>query len=89
MFVQKGILDFTEETAGLFIRKGYRQILFDTFFNSLNIYLVKKYIGQNKVRLIIDAENYESIHLYYSLNNKLRVLSSTKINENTYEFDIS
>lgn len=89
MFVQKGILDFTEETTSLFIRKGYRQILFDTFFNSLNIYLVKKYIGQNKVRLIIDAENYESIHLYYSLNNKLRVLNSTKINENTYEFDIS
>ena len=88
MFIQKGILQYNQQNESLFLRKNEYGLSFDTFFNSLNVYLVKKYVGGNHIRLVINIIGEATIFVAYSFKNKLKYLDVIQTSECTYEFDI-
>ena len=89
MFTQKGILKFSKETEDLFLRKSSGEIRFDTFFNSLNLYLIKRYISGNKVKIILDVIGEYEVKFAYSYKKKFNFLSYEKISDKEYLIDIS
>lgn len=89
MFKQKCILNFSNDTETLFLRKYPSNINFSTFFNSLNLYLVKKYISASKVKVLAHFSNVDSVEFVYRYKKKYKSLPYERINNNEYVIDIS
>ena len=89
MFVQKVLLKFTEATKPLYVRDFPDGYYFNTYFNSLNLYLIKRYLGCSKVKLILHFNGTAEVRVAYQYKKKFRYLELQKCGDNTYVFDIS
>ena len=89
MFVQKAILTFEDKVQDLFIRRNDNEMSFDTFYNSLNIYLIKKYINGTKVRVKLDFDGDASIKFIWATKEgKMTILENDHL-EKEYELNLS
>ena len=89
MFIQKGILEYKKEAESLFLRKSDNKVCFNTFYNSLNLFLVKKYLKGLRVKLVIHVDGEHNINICYSNRKETKDLSFDKLNDSEYIFDIS
>lgn len=89
MFTQKVILDFEKKVETLFVRKNENEQSFDTFFNSLNLYLIKHYTDGNKLTIKLDYVGNSPIKVIHAYKNETKVLFECDHLENEIEVDLS
>lgn len=89
MFTQKVILDFDQKVESLFVRRKGNELSFDTFFNSLNLYLIKHYTTGNKLFIKIDYSGDASLKVIHSYKKTNEVLFESEHIQNTVEIDLS
>ena len=89
MFIQKSILNFDESTSLLFVRKSPEELSFDTYFNSLNVYLIKHYTDGKHLTFNILAKGNVNFQLIYSNKKKSIVLIEEKLAQSKYQIDLS
>lgn len=89
MFKQKVILDFEEKVEALFVRRNGNELSFDTFFNSLNLYLIKHYTDGNKLTIKLDYVGDASIQVVHSYKKANRVLFASEHLQNEIDIDLS
>lgn len=89
MFVQKAILNFNKEVESLFVRYKDDEMSFDTFFNSLNLYLIKHYTNGNKLIIKLDYSGDASIRILHSTKDGNKVLLESDHLEKEFEIDLS
>ena len=89
MFTQKVILDFEKKVETLFVRKNENEQSFDTFFNSLNLYLIKHYTDGNKLTIKLDYVGNSPIKVIHAYKNETKVLYECNHLEKEIEVDLS
>lgn len=89
MFTQKVILDFDKKVEDLFARRNGNELSFDTFFNSLNLYLIKHYTDGKKLTIEFEIEGEADIKVIHSQEHKDDILYEGKISRNLVEIDLT
>lgn len=88
MFVQKGILKYESNVESLFVHKDGQTQSFDTFFNSLNLYLIKHYTDGKHLTIEFDYDGNPSVKIFFSCGNEHRVLFETAENTKTIAINL-
>ena len=89
MFKQKVILQFNKEVESLYVRRKDNEISFDTFFNSLNLFLVKKYTDANYLKIVLSYVGSGTIEICFESENEKLILYSEAPLSKEVEVDIS
>ena len=89
MFTQQVILQFDEKVQNLFLRKNGNEISFDTFFNSLNLYLLKHYTDGQHLKIKCAFDGSGTIKVFYeNQKGKIALFESDKL-LNEVDIDLS
>lgn len=89
MFKQKAILKFEESKKDLFVRYFEDEMSLDTYFNSLNLYPIKRYTDGQKLTIKLEFKGDASVRVYaQSKDNKTILFESANL-VNTIEIDLS
>lgn len=88
MFIQRSILNYENKTESLFIRKADNLISFDTFFNSLNVYLIKKYTDGKNVSLTFSYKGKAHLKIVYKSLASEKELLDSELSKNEYSVNI-
>lgn len=89
MFIQKSILEYKPETESLFTRKNGDLLSFDTFFNSLNVYLLKRYTDGKRLYFNVDFKGKGHFKLIYKSKAEEVILLEDDLSNEEYEFDFA
>ena len=89
MFSQRVILDFDQKVESLFVRKNEDEQSFDTFFNSLNLYLIKHYTDGNKLTIKLNYVGNSKIKVIHAYKNEKKVLFEDDNLKDEIEIDLS
>ena len=89
MFVQKAILNFEKNIETLFVRTRNDEMSFDTFFNSLNLYLIKHYTDGRKLKIKLDYSGDASVQVAHAYKKEHSVLFESERLQNEIEIDLS
>ena len=89
MFIQKAILEYKPEVQDLFVRQSKQQQSFDTFFNSLNLYLIKHYTDGKNLTIELDCDGSGSVKVFHLDKKNKNVLFESEKLVNKIEIDLS
>lgn len=89
MFVQKVILDYKSDAQNLFLRKSKDKISFDTFFNSLNIYLIKHYTDGANLTIFLDYDGEGTLEIVNEDRNRITSLFKSSKKEKRININLS
>lgn len=74
MFVQRVILDYNNQVKDLFVRHSNNQQSFDTFFNSLNLYLVKQFTDCKSLTIFCESDGKGFVKVIHETKERVSVL---------------
>lgn len=89
MFKQQVVLNYEKEKELLFVSRDIKTLSLDTYFNSLNLYLVKKYIEGKILNINIKYKGKAHLNLIYKNENDEMILINQELNTDKYQIDLN
>ena len=77
MFRQKVILNFDSDKQDLFLRRDGNVLSFDTYFNSLNLFLIKHYTDGKNLTVLIESKGNSKVEIVHETSKEKKVLYSS------------
>ena len=88
MFKQKAILEFDQSTSDLFVRKSEGKLSLDTFFNSFNLYPIKKYTNGTKLTIKMAGKGECKVEIIHQKGEEKELLFESDKFVTSIEIDI-
>ena len=89
MFKQNVILENKKERCSLFYHQTNEAVSFDSFFNSFNVYLLKKYTNSTQLKITIKCKKEAKVEIIFQNKNCKNVLFTDSVSAKSFYVDLS